>query len=72
MGEDNWVHRSERMSCATCMWYVQKAQSADNPVVAVAVGRCRKKSPSMDGWPVMFSSDWCGQHKLDENKVGRE
>jgi hypothetical protein len=23
----------------------------------------------MNGWPVMFPGDWCGDHKLDEEKL---
>jgi hypothetical protein len=36
------------------------------------LGRCRRHSPTMSGWPVVFVNDWCGDHKLDENKVGEE
>lgn len=53
------------------MHYVQKSGN---------VGRCRRHAPTMQGWPVMYDSDWCGDHKLNENataprkrrdKVGR-
>lgn len=23
----------------------------------------------MNGYPVVFETDWCGDHKLDENKL---
>jgi len=66
--EDNWKHRSEGMRCATCMFYVEKSHAG-----AVAgtqkVGRCRRHAPTMNGWPVMFPGDWCGDHKLDEEKL---
>lgn len=32
------------------------------------LGRCRRHAPAMNGWPVMFVNDDCGDHKLDENK----
>jgi len=64
MSEDNWEHRSEHMLCKTCMWFVNKVGS-------IKVGRCRKKSPTMNGYPVVFNSDWCGDHKLNENSEGR-
>lgn len=54
---DPWKHRSEHMKCVTCMWYCQKARD---------VGRCRKHAPTMGGYPVVFASDWCGDHKLNE------
>jgi len=30
------------------------------------VGRCRRHAPSMNGYPVVFPDDWCGDHKLNE------
>lgn len=33
------------------------------------VGRCRRHAPTLRGWPVVYDSDWCGDHKLDETKV---
>jgi len=63
--EDNWEHRSEGMSCATCMWFVDKSGKA----AIIKVGRCRRRCPTMSGYPVVFLSDWCGDHKLDEDKI---
>lgn len=34
-----------------------------------SIGRCRRRSPTMGGWPVMFETDWCGDHKIDETKI---
>lgn len=59
--EDPWAHRSKGMRCATCMWFVSKGE-AD-------VGRCRRHAPTMNGYPVVYVTDWCGDHKIDENKV---
>jgi hypothetical protein len=66
--EDNWVHRADNMRCRTCMFFVRK-EAAPGTVYPSPVGRCRHRSPTMKGWPVMFSTDWCGDHKLDENKL---
>ena len=63
---DNWKHRSEGMRCKTCMFYVSKEKAVTG---AQEVGRCRRHAPTMNGWPVMFPGDWCGDHKLDENKL---
>ena len=65
---DNWKHRSEGMKCRTCMFYVPK-EMLRLVDAGQAVGRCRRHSPSMNGWPVMRDGDWCGDHKLDENRV---
>jgi len=33
------------------------------------LGRCRRHAPTMSGHPAVYQSDWCGDHKLDENKA---
>lgn len=63
---DNWKHRSQKMSCATCMYFVPKVPVSGTDA---NLGRCRRRAPTMNGWPVMFQADWCGDHKLDETKV---
>ncbi len=65
MDKDNWKHRSEGMRCQTCMWFVPKADETGT----YTVGRCRRHAPTMNGWPVMYPTDWCGDHKLDETKL---
>lgn len=59
---DPWVHRSVGMRCVSCMWFAPKIGFTSG------VGRCRRHAPTMTGYPVVFQSDWCGDHKLDENK----
>ena len=62
---DPWMHRSDNMKCKTCMWFVPKKRHDG----FYDLGRCRKRSPSMGGYPVVFVNDWCGEHRLDENKL---
>ncbi len=63
LGDDPWAHRSKGMACKSCMWFVLKG---DGPL-----GRCRRHSPSMAGYPATFVTDWCGDHKLDETKLNQ-
>ena len=56
---DNWLDKSS-FKCETCMWYVSKKSVA---------GRCRRHAPTMNGYPVVYSSDWCGDHKIDHMKL---
>jgi hypothetical protein len=65
---DQWVHRSAGMRCRTCMWFVPKHGTQPLRADQDDLGRCRRHAPAMNGWPVMFESDYCGDHKLDENK----
>jgi len=62
---DNWKDRSQNMKCKTCMWFVPKVDVED----IINLGRCRRHAPSMNGFPVVFVNDWCGDHRLDENKI---
>lgn len=68
---DNWKHRNRGMQCRTCMWFAAKVseENPDGSVDAITVGRCRRHAPTMNGYPVVFLSDWCGDHKLDETKI---
>ena len=56
---DRWTGRNQ-MICQTCMYFMPKN---------LDLGRCRRHAPTMKGWPVLFNSDWCGDHKLDEYKI---
>lgn len=80
--EDNWKHRSQGMRCKTCMWFVPKVPGGGQVVLGkhceknyepatpfYDLGRCRRHAPTMTGWPVVFVNDWCGDHKIDEEKV---
>lgn len=58
---DPWAHRSKGMRCRTCMWFVAKTRN---------VGRCRRHAPTMNGYPVVYVTDWCGDHKLNEHADG--
>ena len=76
MADDPWKHRSKGMCCASCMWYVKKALpppvASDRDEVTAApkeLGRCRRHAPTMSGYPAVFPTDWCGDHKLDETKL---
>ena len=59
---DPWENRSEGMLCRTCMWWVPK--KTDPAADVTFKGRCRRHSPAMGGYPVVFDNDWCGDHKL--------
>jgi hypothetical protein len=64
MKEDCWQGRSEGMRCKSCVFFVPKAGAN------LALGRCRRHAPTMNGYPVVLTRDWCGDHKLNEDYVG--
>ncbi|MEN6396756.1 MAG: hypothetical protein ABFC78_09765 [Methanoregula sp.] len=79
---DPWKNRSAGMRCRTCMYFAvkttttseSKAQYAAGQIALAGkygqiVGRCRRHAPTMNGYPVVFEDDWCGDHKIDETKV---
>ena len=57
---DNWP--SERGAgthvCGTCMWFLPKRAEVER------LGRCRRHAPSLSGYPCVYESDFCGDHKL--------
>jgi len=63
---DPWKHRSKGMCCGTCMWYSPKVTTLG---IDIGFGRCRRHAPTMSGYPAVFATDWCGDHKMDENKL---
>lgn len=65
---DPWVHRSAGMRCRTCIWYVPKSTVAPSGP-REEIGRCRRHAPTMNGYPVVYPSDWCGDHRVDENRL---
>ena len=54
--KDNWIHKNKNMICNTCIFYVAKG---------LVNGRCRKHAPTLEGWPAVFATDWCGDYKLE-------
>lgn len=54
---DKWGDQST-YCCDTCRFYVPKGKTT---------GRCRRHAPTMMGYPVVYASDWCGDHKLGTN-----
>ena len=74
---DPWVHRSDNMLCKKCIWFVPKVSTSGptfddfghSKQVPYHLGRCRRHAPTMGGYPVVFVNDWCGDHRLNENKI---
>ena len=78
---DNWKHRSQGMLCRTCISFVPKVIEAvetrelaggltqTKVTPGSRLGRCRKHAPTMQRFPVVWETDWCGDHKLDEEKL---
>ena len=72
---DPWKHRSAGMKCSTCMWFVKKVKTTltdEKGCVSTLkcnIGRCRRHAPTMSGYPVVYDTDWCGDHKIDEMKI---
>ena len=82
---NQWKDRPNKMKCRTCVFFVLKTatskmiEESDHPITNLGtsvkyidndrIGRCRCRAPTMRGFPVVFQNDWCGRHRLDENKI---
>ncbi len=64
---DPWAGRSAGMRCATCISFCPKGTKVDPE--KGQFGRCRAHAPSMRGFVPVWGMDWCGDHRLDENKI---
>lgn len=60
---DRWDRKTD-FGCSSCMFYVPKGEHS-----TPAEGRCRKHAPTLNGYPVVFADDWCGDHKRGSNPV---
>lgn len=69
---DPWKARSKGMRCSTCAFYVEKgvAPAPTGSGVLIPIGRCRRRAPTMNGYPVVTPADWCGDHKLAHEPGG--
>lgn len=54
---DNWDKATNNLQrCETCMHYVGY--------------RCRRHAPKgQEGWPAVFPTDWCGDHKMSKGTM---
>lgn len=66
---DPWIHRSRGMRCSSCVWFVAKMPGTQKITDRGLLGRCRRRAPTLNGFPAVFESDWCGDHKIDEMKA---
>ena len=57
MNKDNWENR-EMFICKTCMHYINT--------------RCRKHAPTLSGFPAVYLTDWCGDHKITKQILFNE
>ncbi len=56
---DKWDPAAGGFCCLSCMYYSPKTPQ---------IGRCRRHSPSMQGYPPTYpADDWCGDHKVGTN-----
>lgn len=68
--KDPWKGRSEGMRCRSCVFYVPKARGDGRITTSEhEIGRCRRNAPTMRGFPAVFPQDWCGEHRIDENRI---
>lgn len=65
--KDLWTNRTEYRRCKTCQFVCEKEKSVNESAQKVA--RCRRHAPTINGYPLVYPDDWCGDWKLDENKI---
>jgi hypothetical protein len=67
--KDNWINKEKKRICKTCVSYIEKETIEDGNTHTI-IGRCRKNAPVVGkGFPTVYPDDWCGDHKLDADKI---
>ena len=73
LGDKGAIMNQDLMKCKICAWFMPKVaridpRGPDMQAPTYDVGRCRRHAPT-SGYPGVFVNDWCGDHKLDEEKL---
>jgi len=53
-------------TCGTCMFFALKEPTKK---LHNRIGNCRFHASQEDGHHAVFDSGWCGDYKVDENKI---
>ena len=53
-----------RLKCFNCIFFEGKEDATG----FIQVGRCIRNAPTIRGFPIMLPNQYCGEHRLDENK----
>jgi len=58
--------KASKMKCPTCSWFEETElyHKIDKKCFAL-IGTCRKHAPTTNGYPPVFTTDWCGDHRSD-------
>lgn len=70
--KDLWELRSAKMKCQTCAWFLEKETIIKKNYPTIpdqTIGRCRRHAPTFNGFPAVYMNDWCGDHRLDQDKI---
>lgn len=70
MTHDLWKDRHLNRRCENCMYWLEKEPKKPSSKTYTIIGRCRRNAPIVQtGYPTTYPDDWCGEHKLDEEKI---
>jgi len=53
-----------KLRCFNCVFFEGKEDATG----FIQVGRCIRNAPTIRGFPIMLPNQFCGEHRLDENK----
>ena len=58
-----------KRACKTCKFYEEKVPAKQDRNYTM-IGRCKRNAPQAgEGFPMVYPTDWCGQYRIDENKI---
>jgi len=62
-GSENSQADQTTPTCGTCRFWKSKEPHPD------LVGKCHRNAPTMEGFPVVLSDEWCGQHGFSSRYI---
>jgi hypothetical protein len=52
--------------CKTCLWL---AATPKDVKPAIGIGWCHRHAPTINGYPIAFADDWCGDHNFNKEAL---
>ena len=58
-----------RQQCVNCKFFFHLLHDNVQEGDVLRAGRCRRRSPTSDGFPFVLPIEWCGEYETDINKL---
>jgi hypothetical protein len=60
----------KHVRCVSCVFFQPLLHSDVKEGDQIRLGKCRKNAPTVAGFPQVLPYEFCGEHRLDAEKLG--